>query len=99
MTTWDRIVMKAWLARSRGGNDASRRHPPKADRIYKRYAKNIQRAEAYLTAENMVERYKNWRYTAWQRATDHTKMYSPSDWQYQYWMDVAENILRIQKGA
>lgn len=97
MKTWDRIVIKAWLARNE--KDSPRRHPPKADRIYARYAANINRAERYLTAERMVERYKYSPYEAYERASDHAYSYPPYAWQHQYWNDVAANILRIQKEA
>lgn len=95
MNTWDQIVMKAWLARSM--SDSPRRHPPKADRIYARYHGNIERTERYLTAERMVERYEYSSYTAAERANDHAMSYESNTWQYEYWADVAANILRIQK--
>lgn len=43
MSEWDRIVTVAWLNRLSG----ERRHPPRADRIYKRYKANIDRAEQW----------------------------------------------------
>ena len=98
MKTWDRIVIKAWLARNE--KDSPRRHPPKADRIYARYAANIDRVEAYLTAKRMVERYGySTTYPAYERAMDHAYTYPSSEWQHKYWRGVAENILRIQKEA
>lgn len=95
MTKWDQIVMRAWLARNM--SDSPRRHPPKADRIYARYGKNIHRAEVRLTAERMVEQYKHSTYAAYERADDHAASYPSYAWQYKYWTDVAADILRILK--
>lgn len=95
MKTWDRIVMEAWLARSE--KDSPRRHPPKADRIYKRFSANIERAERYLTAKSMVERYEYSSYKAHERASDHACSYESSSWQFEYWVSVRDYIMRIQK--
>lgn len=46
---WDLMVFKAWLARNTPDLEP-RRHPPKAFRIYCRYADNIDRVEAWLDA-------------------------------------------------
>ena len=97
MKTWDRIVIKAWLARNE--KDSPRRHPPKADRIYARYATNIDRAERYLTAERMVERYKYSPYEAYERANDHACSYESNSWQFKYWVSVCDYIKQIQKEA
>ncbi len=95
ISKWDRIVVKAWLAR----NDSQSQwwHPAKASLIYARYGKNIERAERYLTAERMVEQYKYSSYEACERALDHACSYPSYAWKHQYWNDVAANILRIQK--
>lgn len=99
VSNWDRVVMKAWLERSE--RDSPRRHPPKADRIYKRFAANIERVERYLTAERMVDRYRHSSYTAYERASDHACSYSHTDhdyaWKYQYWVDVANIIKEIER--
>lgn len=95
MTKWDKVVLKAWLER----NDSQSQwwHPAKADRIYARYAVNIDRANAYLTAEWMVERYKYSGYTAYERASDHACSYPSDSRQFAHWTNVMENIVRIQK--
>ena len=95
MSKWDKIVMSAWLER----NDpkSPHYHPAKAARIYKRFASLIDRVQRRMTAERMVERYKYSSYTAWERATDHAISHSSLSWQYQYWLDVREEISRIQK--
>ena len=43
MSKWDKVVTTAWLRRMYG----EERHPPKADRIYRRFAANICRVEAW----------------------------------------------------
>lgn len=92
ISKWDRIVTKAWLER----NDSQSRwwHPAKASLIYARYYKNIDRAERYLTAERMVERYAD---TAYRRASDHACSYPSNSWKYQYWIDVCDYIKQIEK--
>jgi hypothetical protein len=47
MSKWDRIVTVAWLIRLKG----ERRHPPRANRIYKRYKANIARAAKWAEAD------------------------------------------------
>ena len=94
VSNWDRVVMKAWLERN---DQQSRRwHPARAALIYARYTKNIDRADRYLTAERMVERYKHSTYTAYQRASDHATSYPSYAWKYQYWVDVANIIKEIK---
>lgn len=92
MKAWDVVILKAWLMRDEVGSP--HRHPPKADRIYKRFAANIERAERYLTAERMVERYTN---TAYRRASDHACSYPSNSWKYKYWTDVCDYIKQIQQ--
>jgi hypothetical protein len=96
MNAWDVVILKAWLMRDEVGSP--RRHPPKADRIYKRFATNIERAERYLTAKRMVERYAD---TAYRRASEHACSYSSTErdyaWKYKYWTDVCDYIKQIQK--
>lgn len=43
LNEWDRMITVAWLMRLYG----EYRHPPKAEKIRKRFAANIARAEAY----------------------------------------------------
>lgn len=95
MNNWGKVVMKAWLKR----NDptSSKWHPVKAARIYKRFASLIELAQAQLTAEYMVERYKNSPYTAYQRASDHATSYPSTSPQYRHWLDVCEMILQIRR--
>lgn len=95
VSKWDRIVTKAWFER----NDSQSRwwHPARAAQIYARFTKNIDRAERYLTAERMAERYKYSSYTAYQRASDHATSYPSYSWQYQYWTDVANIIKETQR--
>lgn len=54
VTKWELAVYKAWLTRN--DSDDARRHPPRADRIYRRYAEQIERAEAWVKQQ----RPKNW---------------------------------------
>ena len=46
---WDLKVIKAWLARN--SKEGERRHPPRADKIYRRYRANIERVEAWAKQE------------------------------------------------
>ena len=43
MNKWNKVVTTAWLRRKYGEES----HPPKADRIYRRFAANICRVEAW----------------------------------------------------
>ncbi len=95
MSKWENIVVSAWL--DRNSPKSPHYHPAKAARIGKRFASIIDRAQRRLTAEIMIERYKKSSYTAWERATDHAISHSSLSWQYQYWLDVREEISRIQK--
>ena len=95
MKTWDRVVMKAWLERN--SPKSPHYHPAKAVRIYKRFASQIDGADRWTTAKHMVEKYKNSDYTAVERANDHAISYLSTSWQYQFWKDVTEIILQIQK--
>ena len=54
-------------------------------------------AERYLTAERMVERYKDSTYTARQRARDHAISYPTTAWQWDYWSDVANIIAELER--
>lgn len=50
------------------------------------------------TAERMLKMYQNsYRYTAYDRAVDHAQSYSSASYNYKYWMDVAAEILRLQR--
>jgi hypothetical protein len=93
MNEWDRIVFRAWLER----NDSQSQwwHPAKADLIYARFHTNIERAERYVTAEGMIERYKYSDYTPYQRASNHATSYESNTRQYRFWTDVCNIIKHI----
>lgn len=92
ISKWDRIVTKAWLECD--DSQSRRWNPIRAQQIYVRFCQNIDRAERYLTAERMVERYPT---TAYRRASDHACSYPSYAWKYQYWIDVCDYIKQIQK--
>ena len=95
MKYWDHVVWMAWLGRT--DHASPRYHPGKAARMYARFTPNIERAQRYVTAENMVRRHKYSSYSAYQRAVDHAFSYSTDAWQRQYWLDVGMVVLKIQR--
>jgi GNAT superfamily N-acetyltransferase len=52
---------------------------------------------AVETAQRMYDKYAGLNYTAYDRAVDHSQNYESNTPQYQYWMDVAREIDRLER--
>ena len=88
-SNWDRMTLKAWLMRN---NEGSHYHPPKAGKIYERFKSGIDRAEQYMNAKHMIERYDFSTYTPYERAVDHACSYEANSPQFEHWINVSNYI-------
>ena len=52
---------------------------------------------AVETAQRMYDKYAGLNYTAYDRAVDHSQNYESNTPQYQYWIDVAREIDRLER--
>jgi hypothetical protein len=53
--------------------------------------------DAHRTAKHMYDRYKGMNYTAAERANDHAISYDSNTPQFEYWVQVADEIHRLEK--
>lgn len=52
---------------------------------------------AVATAKRMIERYSGMKYTPYERASDHAMSYDRSDPRQQYWLEVADQIRKLER--